>query len=109
MGNDMKTDKLRQLIQEVISQFDVTSEESERIFEILVSTTLAYRDVLRAESGTTLTVGETREALNILLEYISSHDLIQTPDEKINHLVRLWVHELNLDVPSNAEETRVLH
>lgn len=105
----MKPDKLKQLIEEVIAQFELSKEEGAQVFQILVKTTLAYRDVLKAESGTTLTVGETREALNLLLEFMSTRLIPRASSQKITQLVLLWIHELNLEQQEHQEESKTIH
>lgn len=105
----MKPDRLKELINEVISQLDVPPEDSIRVFETLVRVTLAYRDVLKSESGITLTVGDTREALNLLLEFVNYQTLSRTPNQRAMQLVRLWIDELNLEKESSQFESKVIH
>lgn len=105
----MKPDRLKQLLNEVISQMDVTPEGAVHIFETLVKTTLNYRDILKVENGITLTVGDTREALNLLIEYINYKHLPQTENFKAFQLLKLWIHELNLDKLDEESASKTMH
>ncbi len=71
------------------------SEDARRVFSILVSSTLRYRDHLKKESDIIVTVGDVRVALDWLLESIHTKRLPETDNAVQLDLVKIWLDELN--------------
>ena len=71
-------------------------EDAKRVFSVLVSSTLKYRDHLKEELGVTVTVEDVRVALDWLLESIQTKHLPETDNEVQLDLLRIWLDELKI-------------
>ncbi len=63
---------------------------------MLISETVKFRDKLKEETGATLTVGDTRTALDALEAYLHGRPLPEdlTPEQKL--LVQIWIDRLTV-------------
>jgi len=71
-----------------------TSEDARRVFGILVSSTLRYRDLLKDELGIIVTVEDVRIALDWLLESMGTKKLPETNNAVPLDLLKIWLDEL---------------
>nr|MBN2278483.1 hypothetical protein [candidate division Zixibacteria bacterium] len=69
--------------------------ESILVFRRLIKLTLEFRDNWKSRTGRTLTVGETRRALDIYLEAMNSGFLPSDMEPMIEELVRFWIKNIN--------------
>ena len=67
-----------------------------RVLNLLSEETIKFRDKLKEETGTILTVGETRVALQGLEKHLDGQALPRelTPEQKA--LVRIWIDRLEV-------------
>ncbi|MDY6837796.1 MAG: hypothetical protein SWH78_07465 [Thermodesulfobacteriota bacterium] len=71
-----------------------TSEDARRVFGILVSSTLRYRDLLKDELGIIVTVEDVRIALEWLLDAMGTKKLPETNNAVRLDLLKMWLDEL---------------
>jgi hypothetical protein len=71
-------------------------EDLKNVFSVLVSSTLCYRDRLKQDSGTTLTVEDVRVALDWLLEWMHTNKWPTSNHAVRLELLKIWVEELNV-------------
>ena len=70
------------------------SPDVKNVFSILVSSTLRYRDWIKEEKGTVVTVEDVRVVLEWLLETIRTHQLPKTENRLRLDLLNIWLDEL---------------
>ena len=73
---------------------DIESEQIKKVFTILVSSTLRYRDNLKADLGIILTVEDVRCALTDLVNSIHGRNRRDTDNRVCMELYKLWTDEL---------------
>jgi len=73
---------------------DIESEQIKKVFTILVSSTLRYRDNLKADLGIILTVEDVRCALTDLVSSIHGRNRRDTDNLVCMELYKLWTDEL---------------
>ena len=69
-------------------------EDAMRVFSILVSTTLRYRDQLKEDLDIVVTVEDVGVALDWLLESLRTKRLPETDNRVRLDLVKIWLQEL---------------
>ena len=69
-------------------------EDARRVFSILVSSTLRYRDRLKEELAIIVTVEDVRTCLDWLLECMRTKRLPQTNNAVRLDLLKIWLDEL---------------
>ena len=69
-------------------------EDARRVFSILVSSTLRYRDRLKEELAIIVTVEDVRAALDWLLEAMRTKQLPETNNAVRLDLLKIWLGEL---------------
>lgn len=86
---------IKALFKRVSEHFEGEHSEGLReFFAMLVSTTLRYRDMLAHSSGEPLTVGETRAALDVFMQAVTTHRMQEGLDKRVHDLVVMWLEEL---------------
>ena len=68
--------------------------EVKKIFSLLISSTLQYRDYLKLEKGITLTVEDVQTALDWLIQIFTTKKLPQTDEGVRLGLLKIWLDEL---------------
>lgn len=96
MGSPMDEKDIQELFGRIACHFDGADEGARGMFAMLVKTTLKYRDMLKHSSGYALTVGETKEALDVFMEVMKTHKIPRGLKKRIHDLVILWLEELKL-------------
>ena len=91
----MTQDNIKEYFKTVLENNKNISPEAIDIFKKLIDYTIKYRDELKADTGEILTVGDTKQAINIYLETVQTECLQSGPDPKINGLVKYWLTEIN--------------
>lgn len=91
-------DDIKALFERISEHFAEADEGAQGMFQMLVSTTLRYRDILMHSTGTTLTVAETRAALDAFMEMLKTHKIRPDLDKRVKDLVILWLEELKTRV-----------
>ena len=69
-------------------------EDARKVFSVLVSTTLSYRDSLKNDLGIVVTVEDVRVTLDWLLESMRTKRLPQTENAVRLDLLKIWLDEL---------------
>jgi hypothetical protein len=69
-------------------------EDVKRVFSILVSSTLRYRDSLKEDLGIVVTVEDVRVALDWLSESMRTKRLPETNNALRLDLLKIWLDEL---------------
>jgi len=90
----MDENDIKKLFMRVAQSPGTVPEEAAKVFSLLVSTTLAYRDRLRETSGITVTVQDVRTSLNLFLVAVHTRRLPRTDNRIHDDLVKLWLDEL---------------
>ena len=91
----MNRDNLDKYFEDILKNEGYVSTDSLDVLKKLINLTLRYRDKLKAETGEILTVGETRQAIDIYLKAIKQGQISTNLDDKIEFLVKLWFKEIN--------------
>jgi len=96
----METDEkdIEEIFERVAEHFEGADDGARGMFQMLVSVTLKYRDILKHSTGDPLTVGETREALDIFMGVLKTHKIPAGLDRRMHDLVIMWLEELKLRV-----------
>ena len=92
----MLDDELELLMQSLGSVVLETQADPRGAVAMLVSETVKFRDKLKEETGQTLTVGNTRAALDALENYLNGKPLPDdlTPEQKA--LAQIWIDRLTV-------------
>jgi hypothetical protein len=93
-GNAIDECDIQDLFDRVAEHFEGADEGARGMFSMLVHTALKYRDTLMHSSGHTLTVGETREALEAFMEVLQTHEIPKGLNNRSHDLVILWLEEI---------------
>ncbi len=91
----MMQDNIKEYFKTVLENNQNISPEVIDILKKLIDYTIKYRDELKADTGEILTVGDTKQAINIYLEAVQTERLQGNPDPKIDRLVKYWLTEIN--------------
>lgn len=92
----MSDDAFNLLMQSLGGQMFGQGDNPTGVVAMLVTETLRFRDKLKADTGTVLTVEDTRTALDALEEYLHDRPLPAslTPEQKA--LAQIWVDRLTM-------------
>lgn len=90
----MDESDINELFMRVAGGAGVTSEDVRKVFSMLVSSTLLYRDRLKEDLGIVVTVEDVRVALDWLEESMRTRRLPATNNAVRLDLVMIWLHEL---------------
>ena len=91
----MKQDDIEEYFKSVMDCNKEASVEAIDILKKLIDYTIKYRDELKAETGEILTVGITKQAIDIYLEAVQTERLRGDLDPKIDRLVKYWLTKIN--------------
>ena len=92
-GGNMNDDDVSQLLRRIGEKVGQVDEKSLRMFRLLVTVTLQYRDQLRAQ-GEILTVEETKKALNVFRIVLKTREIPEELESRARELVMLWLQEI---------------
>jgi hypothetical protein len=90
----MDESDIHRLFMRVAGRTSDLPEDVKRVFSILVSSTLRYRDALKKDLGVVVTVEDVRVALDWLLESMRTKRLPETNNALRLDLVKIWLDEL---------------
>lgn len=90
----MDESEINRLFMRVAGQAGEVPEEARRVFSILVSSTIRYRDCLKADLGIIVTVEDVRVALDWLLESMHTKRLPETNNAVQLDLLKIWLDAL---------------
>lgn len=92
----VSTEQLRLLMESMGVDMLKDRQNSKRVMNLLSEETVKFRDKLKEDTGTILTVGDTRAALQALEEHLEGGDLSRdlTPEQKA--LVQIWIDRLEV-------------
>jgi hypothetical protein len=91
----MSDDKLKRYLATLMPKDSEILDKDVAVVKQLVELTLQYRDELKTERNETLTVGETRVAIEIYWLALQKGHMPTRLEPKIEALVRLWLKEIN--------------
>lgn len=95
---------INRLFERVNRGFGVVPDAAEKVFSMLVSSTLAYRDRLKSELGIVLTVEDVRTTLDWLLHYLQTNRMPETENAIRRDLLIIWQKALTTDLNSNERD-----
>jgi hypothetical protein len=90
----MEEKDIYDLFMSVVEETAQDTDAVREVFSILVRTTLAYRDLLRASRGIVVTVEDARTALGWLVPALSTGELPETDNPTRLGLLKSWLDEL---------------
>ena len=92
----VSTEQLRLLMESMGVDMLKDRQNSKRVMNLLSEETVKFRDKLKEDTGTILTVGDTRTALQALEEHLKGGALPRdlTPEQKA--LVQIWIDRLEV-------------
>ena len=88
------TDDIKALFERIRSYFEGKDEASMQLFYMLVDETLKLRDELVEKGEESLTVEETREALNKFMNVLKTKEFPKEIGEREKLLVTRWLESL---------------
>jgi len=91
----MNQDNIKEYFKTVMENNRNISPEAIDILKKLIDHTIKFRDELKADTGEILTVGDTRQAINIYLQAVQTEHLQDNLDPIIDRLVKYWLMEIN--------------
>jgi hypothetical protein len=96
MTNEKKLSEetLRLLMQSLGESILAKRTDPRGVVSVLISETTRFRDKLKAETGTVLTVGDTREALNGLEAFMNTGQIPPTLSSEQRSLTQIWIDRL---------------
>ncbi|MBT3182266.1 MAG: hypothetical protein HN337_07155 [Deltaproteobacteria bacterium] len=89
---------IQALFEKISNHFKGVDDGAQAMFEMLVKTTLEYRDTLMHSSGVPFTVGETREALGVFMEVMKTQQMPGGLDKRIHDLVIIWLEGIKIRI-----------
>ncbi|OGQ21909.1 MAG: hypothetical protein A3C46_01425 [Deltaproteobacteria bacterium RIFCSPHIGHO2_02_FULL_44_16] len=89
---------VEQFLKQVIERFGDVSDGTKEIFKLLVETTLDYSENLKTSGNNTLTVGETKIALDAFMEIMKTHEIPKNLSGNSYDLVIRWLEEIKKTV-----------
>ncbi len=92
----MSDNKLRLLIQSLGASLFDDSENPTGTVAMLFSETIRFRDKLKDETGTTLTVEDTQIALNALEKHLEGESLPDFISSEQKALTQIWIDRLTI-------------
>ena len=90
----MEDKDLYKLFLSVAERPEQNTEDTRRVFSILIRSTLKYRDQMLKTSGTVVTVEDVRTVLGWLVDSFSSGHLPVTENKLRLDLLKVWLDEL---------------
>jgi hypothetical protein len=90
----MDESDINKLFMRVAGRASGLPEDVKKVFSILVSSTLRYRDCLREDLNIVVTVEDVRVALDWLLESMDTKRLPETNNGVRLDLLKIWLDEL---------------
>jgi len=87
---------INRLFLKVKKSYGNVPEDVEKVFSLLVSTTLRYRDDLKSSLGVILTVADVRVTLDWLLEFMKTKKFPVTNNAVCRDLLKIWTEALAL-------------
>ena len=91
---------LREQLKSLISTFDTCLFENQAnptgTIALLFSETLKFRDKLKDDTGETLTVEDTKAALDALDQYLKNGDIPKSLTSEQKSLTQIWIDRLTL-------------
>lgn len=91
----MTRDNIKEYFNSVLESNKNASAETIDILRKLIDYTIKFRDETMAKTGEILTVGETRQAVDIYLEAVETERLRTDLEPKIEQLVKYWLSKIN--------------
>lgn len=91
----LNNDDIRQFFADVLKEHGMIPTESMQVMGTLIRLTIDYRDQWLRQTGETLTVEETRQALDIYIQILNNATVAEVPNRKIAGLVAVWLKEIN--------------
>ena len=93
-NNEMDEKDIEALFDRVAEHFDGEDDGARGMFTMLVNIALKYRDMLTHSTGSALTVGETRQALDAFMDVLRTHEVPKMLDKRVHDLVLMWLEEI---------------
>jgi hypothetical protein len=90
----MKDDELQKLMQSLGASVFASRRDPRGTMAILISETVKFRDKLKQESGKTLTVGDTRAALDGLQKHLTGQPVPDDLSSEQQALLNIWIERL---------------
>lgn len=90
----MDESDINRLLMKVAGAATRVPEDARRVFSLLITSTLRYRDFLKRDHGTVLTVEDVRVTLDWLLEAVHTGRLPDSDDPVRLNLLKIWLDEL---------------
>lgn len=91
-------DDIEILFSKLMNRLGGADEGAKKMLGLLVRVTLKYRDELVANKGAPLTVGETREALDVFMHVMQQQSFPETVKPRIKSLVIMWLDEVRKNI-----------
>jgi len=91
-------DDIEQLFRQMEKHFGQANEGIKQMFTMLIHETLAYRDEIVEKNEPPLSVGETQQALDALMEILKTQKFPEIKDERIKELVVRWLKGLDKNI-----------
>ena len=91
----MSKDDLQEYFNSIFHPDNEVSEGEKNIILKLIEITIKFRDELIRNTGETLTVEETRMALNIYMEAVNTGRIPANLEKKTANLIRQWFKEIS--------------
>ncbi len=91
----LNNDDIRRFFADVLKEHGLMPTDSMRVMGTLIRLTIDYRDQWLKQTGETLTVDETRQALDIYVRILNGATITEVPNRKIAGLVAIWLREIN--------------
>jgi len=92
----MRDEEIRLLLESLGAQILESQSDPTGILAILIAETVKFRDQLRRDTGTVLTVADTREALSALESYLGGKGVSKGLSAEQSALVQLYIDRLVL-------------
>lgn len=90
----MNDKEVETLFEAVACTMPKTTPEVRKVFSLLVSSTLRYRDQMKEQAGITVTVEDVRVTLDMLLQVLHTK-MVPHQDLAVRaNLLELWLEEL---------------
>lgn len=90
----MDESEINRLFMKVAGKTCQASEDVRKVFSVLVTSTLRYRDCLKEEQDIVVTVEDVRGTLDWLLESIHTKRLPRSNNAVRLDLLKIWLDEL---------------
>ncbi len=91
----MEEEHISRLFMEAAEHSAQKTDDVRKVFSLLVSSALRYRDHVLASSGTIVTVGDVREALKRLIPALATGQIPDADNKLSLGLLKIWLQELS--------------